>query len=75
MKRLFVLLAVAAPSLLACRAETRVEAAPHEECRDVVVRRRRDVEVCHSKCNDEGCRTKCREHERLARERRCWIED
>jgi hypothetical protein len=56
---------------VACYA--RVE-GPREECRTVEVRNRHDVEVCHTRCTDEGCREHCRERERWSREHRCWIE-
>ena len=66
-------------SVVACYA--RVESGPgpggghaEEHCRNVAVHNKHDVEVCHSHCNDEGCRTQCREHERVARERRCWVD-
>ncbi len=61
--------------LFACYAHARVESGPAEEhCRTVVVHNKHELETCHSRCNDEGCRTQCREHERVARERKCWVD-
>jgi hypothetical protein len=57
---------------LACQAE--VVAQPTEECRTVEVRSRHDVEVCVSRCGDEGCRTHCSERERWSRQHHCWVE-
>jgi hypothetical protein len=58
--------------LTACYAS--VSATPTEECRTVEVRNRRDVEMCNTRCGDEGCRTHCAERERFSREHRCWVE-
>jgi hypothetical protein len=58
---------------LACEAEVGVS-HPTEECRTVEVRNRHDVEVCVSRCGDEGCRTHCSERERWSREHRCWVD-
>jgi SH3-like domain-containing protein len=69
-------LVLALVTLGATAAACRVEATttePREECR-TVVRRRADVESCVTRCNDDGCRTHCRESERWSREHRCWIE-
>jgi hypothetical protein len=68
-----VALTVFAGTVMACEAEVRTD--PTVECRTVVVRRRRDVEECHTKCGDDGCHTRCREHERYARAKRCWLEE
>jgi hypothetical protein len=57
--------------LMACYVEA--SAGSNVECRNVV-RRRADVETCVTRCNDDGCRTRCREHERWSREHRCWVE-
>jgi hypothetical protein len=59
--------------MLACYAQATV-GTPTEECRTVEVRNRHDLEVCHSRCTDEGCRTHCTERERWSREHRCWVE-
>lgn len=48
-------------------------AGEREECR-TTVRRRGDVEVCRTRCGDEGCRTRCVEQERWSREHHCWVE-
>jgi hypothetical protein len=56
----------------ACYGEARIGGG--EECRTVEVRRRRDVEVCHERCNDRGCHEHCAERERWSREHRCWVE-
>jgi hypothetical protein len=45
-----------------------------EECRNVEVRNRHDVEVCRTRCGDEGCRQHCAERERWSREHRCWAD-
>jgi hypothetical protein len=45
-----------------------------EECRNVEVRNRHDVEVCHQRCGDEGCREHCAERERWSHEHRCWAD-
>jgi hypothetical protein len=50
-----------------------VEASGPVECR-TALRRRHDVEVCRTRCGDEGCRTHCDEQERWSREHRCWAE-
>jgi len=50
-----------------------VEAQGPVECR-TRFRRRHDVEVCRTRCNDEGCRTHCVEEERWSREHHCWVE-
>jgi hypothetical protein len=47
---------------------------PTEECRSVEVRNRHDVEVCHARCNDNGCREHCNEREQWSRQHRCWVE-
>ena len=61
--------------VVACEAHARVDAGgPEEHCRNVVVHNKRELGQCHSRCNDEGCRTTCREHERVARERHCWVD-
>jgi hypothetical protein len=57
---------------LACYAQATV--GPTEECRNVEVRNRHDVEECHARCNDQGCREHCTERERWSREHRCWAE-
>ncbi len=44
-----------------------------EECRNTL-RRRGDVEVCRTRCNDNGCRSRCEEQERWSREHHCWLE-
>ena len=41
-------------------------AGPAVECRTVEVRRKGDVEVCKTRCGDDGCRTRCGEKERLS---------
>jgi hypothetical protein len=51
-----------------------VVACATEECRTVEVRNPRDVEVCRTRCNDNGCREHCAERERWSREHRCWVE-
>ena len=56
----------------ACYAQATV--GPPEECRTVEVRNSHDVEVCRTRCGDEGCRTHCAERERWSREHRCWVE-
>ena len=66
----FVVVLVA---LVGCRGRVVVE-EPREECRTVLVRNPHEREECHTRCGDEGCRTKCREHERVAREKRCWVD-
>ena len=66
----FVVVVVA---LVGCRGRVVVE-EPREECRTVLVHNPHEREECHTRCNDEGCRTKCREHERVAREKRCWVD-
>jgi hypothetical protein len=47
---------------------------PNVECRNVEVRSHHDVEVCRTRCGDEGCRTHCAEQERWAHEHRCWVD-
>jgi SH3-like domain-containing protein len=59
-------------SLVACMVEESSR-APTEECR-TVVRRRADVDACVTRCNDDGCRTHCREQETWSRQHRCWLE-
>jgi hypothetical protein len=66
-------LCVAGTGVLACYAQASV-GTPTEECRTVEVRNRHDVEVCRTRCSDEGCRTHCAERERWSREHRCWVE-
>jgi hypothetical protein len=63
---------VAGALAVACYA--RVETGPREECRTVEVRNRHDVEVCTTRCTDDGCREHCRERERWSRAHRCWVE-
>ena len=63
----------AAMTVVACYAQATV-GGPTEECRNVEVRRPRDVEVCRSRCTENGCREHCSEQERWAREHRCWVE-
>jgi hypothetical protein len=58
--------------VLACYAG--VAAGPTDECRTVEVRNRHDVEVCRTRCNDEGCREHCAERERWSHEHRCWVD-
>jgi hypothetical protein len=65
-------LSICGSGLVACYAS--VQTGPTEECRTVEVRNRHDVEVCNTRCGDEGCRTHCAERERFAREHRCWVE-
>lgn len=67
-----LVLSFAAFTITACYA--RVNAGPTEECRTVAVHNRGEVEQCHTRCRDERCHTECREHERVARERHCWVE-
>ena len=67
---MFIVVGVAA---IGCRAEVAAEPA-HVECRNVEVRSRRDLEVCTTRCNDEGCHKRCHEHARYAHERHCWVE-
>jgi SH3-like domain-containing protein len=57
---------------MACYVEAS-STAPREECR-TTVRRRADVEACVTRCNDDGCRTHCRESETWSRQHRCWVE-
>jgi hypothetical protein len=57
--------------LLACYASVN---AGTTECQNVEVRNRHDVEVCRTRCGDEGCRTHCAERERWSREHRCWVD-
>jgi hypothetical protein len=66
-------MAMAATGLLACYAQAQVGGGT-EECRTVEVRNRHDVEVCVSRCSDEGCRTHCSEQERWSRQHRCWVD-
>lgn len=68
-KLVFALIAMV--SVGACYVEP---AGPDVECRTVEVRRKGDVELCKTRCGDEGCRTRCAEKERWAREHRCWVE-
>jgi hypothetical protein len=49
-------------------------ACAHEVCSTAEVRGPRDVEVCRTRCNDEGCRQHCAERERWSREHRCWVD-
>jgi hypothetical protein len=63
--------AVCGTGFVACTVQA---SGPSVECRTVEVRNRRDVEVCVSRCGEEGCRTHCRERERWAREHRCWVD-
>jgi hypothetical protein len=67
-----IALSLGCAGMTACYAQATV--GPTEECRTVEVRNRRDVEVCNTRCGDEGCRTRCAERERWSREHRCWIE-
>ena len=60
-------------ALAACTVVTE-PAAPREECRTVEVRRPADVEVCHKRCNENGCHEHCKERERWSREHRCWVD-
>jgi hypothetical protein len=62
--------AICGMGLMACYVEA---SGPTVECRDVV-RNRHDVEVCVSRCGDEGCRTHCNEREQWSRQHRCWVE-
>jgi hypothetical protein len=57
---------------VACQAQATV--GPPEECRNVEVRSRHDVEACHAHCNDNGCHEHCTEREHWAHEHRCWVE-
>jgi hypothetical protein len=57
---------------VACYAQATVGGG--EECRNVEVRNRHDVEVCHAHCNDDGCREHCAERERWSHEHRCWAD-
>jgi len=59
--------------MLACYAHASV-GVPVEECRTVEIRNSHDLEVCRTRCGDEGCRTHCSERERFSREHRCWVE-
>ncbi len=65
-------LCMAATGGVACYAQATV--GPSEECRTVEVRNSHDVEVCRTRCSDEGCRTHCAERERWSREHRCWVD-
>jgi hypothetical protein len=56
-----------------CYGEATVT-GPTMECRNVEVRNRHDVEVCRTRCGDDGCRTHCADQERWAHEHRCWVE-
>jgi hypothetical protein len=47
---------------------------PREECKTVEVRNPHEREACVTRCGDEGCRTHCRENERVAREKKCWVD-
>jgi len=47
---------------------------PTMECRNVEVRNRHDVEVCRTRCGDDGCRTHCADQERWAHEHRRSVE-
>jgi hypothetical protein len=58
--------------VMACYAT--VQTGPTEECRTVEVRNRHDVEVCVTRCGDEGCRSHCREREQWSRQHRCWVD-
>ena len=69
--------AVVVLAVVGCRARVVAEEPrehEREECRTVEVRNAHEREVCHTRCNDDGCKTRCREHERIARERRCWVD-
>jgi len=66
-----LILSICGAGLTACYVRATTE--PTEECR-TVVRNRRDVEVCTTRCNDERCRTSCRERETWSRQHRCWVE-
>jgi hypothetical protein len=65
-------LGICGVGLAACYAS--VQTGPTEECRTVEVRNPHDLEVCRTRCTDEGCRTHCAERERYSREHRCWVE-
>jgi hypothetical protein len=61
--------------LVACYAHVDAGAgAGGEECRTVEVRNSHDVEVCRTRCGDEGCRTHCADSERWSREHHCWAD-
>jgi hypothetical protein len=62
-----------AGGLLACYAHVEAGGGT-EECRTVEVRNRHDVDVCRTRCTDEGCRTHCADQERFSREHRCWVD-
>lgn len=64
-------LAICGVGVTACYASVQ---GGTEECRTAEVRRPQDVQVCVSRCGDEGCRTHCHERERWAREHHCWVE-
>ena len=66
-------LCMAGTGVAACYAQATV-GTPTEECRTVEIRNPHDVEVCRTRCSDEGCRTHCAERERWSREHRCWVE-
>ena len=60
-------------AFVACYADVQAGGGAEVECRNTV-RRRGDVEVCRTRCGDEGCRTRCVEQERWSREHHCWVE-
>jgi hypothetical protein len=64
-------LLIVGTSVVACVAEVRTEGTV--ECRNTL-RRRGEVEVCRTRCNEEMCRTRCVEQERWSREHHCWVE-
>jgi hypothetical protein len=57
----------------ACYGQATVT-GPSVECQNVAVRNHHDVEVCRTRCGDDGCRTHCADQERWAHEHRCWVE-
>lgn len=71
-----LMLGVLTVSVVGCRARVYAGPAdgPHEVCRTVTVRTRGDLDRCVTRCGDQGCRTRCQESARYARERRCWVE-
>jgi hypothetical protein len=74
MKRLLLRLALAAGALALGACTVNATTDPVEHCRTAEVRNHRDLESCHTRCGDEGCRTHCKEREHWARENHCWAD-
>jgi hypothetical protein len=64
-------LVILSGTALACYAQAQVGG---DECRGAEIRNRRDVDLCVTRCIDDGCRTHCHDQERWSHEHNCWAD-